>query len=255
MAENKPFYTEEDPEAGTHAGWIADSSTAQEIANIENNQGRNDALALERSLEASGMDPIEKENNDFVDLFLEKFPDIFDIRIDSKTGERYIATSESIFYKNIRDMYKYLPEGLDYGKVLRQYQERTDSFRSEPLNVINKGFYGNDTAITFSRHGMINFILAKDPIKYTIDIPYDPKEKNWTNFRDIREPEFLYLINFLAFYQEIAKEFHRLTDETASRRFSVSEIKKLIELIEQEKGTEKTPGDDLTYHDHTGFTH
>jgi len=234
MEETKSFYTEEDPQAGTHAGWINDSSMAQEVANVENNQGRNAAIALEKSLETTGMNPIEKENTDFVDLFLEEYPHLFREEIDEKTGERYIATSQSIFFEKMYPKYPFLPAGDPYS-VLNKFRDQMKE--TEQNGWFMKKFHNPNLVIIFSKHG--RFITSKtkeSPMNEQNNPPcnYNPNDTNWRDMRDLEEDDLKELLKGFALYQAIGEEFDRQTEMNAKKRLSIDAIREEVQHYKQE---------------------
>lgn len=227
MEEDNSFYTKEDPEAGTHAGWIRDPSTAQEIANVQYNKGIKAAIALEKSLEETGMNPIEKENNDFADLLLQEYPYLFAERIDEKTGERYIATSRSIFSRNIRSMYRFLPHSDPY-VVLDQFKNQIEDTKRENKAMIH--FDSKNMLTLFSKHGRLVTKAIEDEFNPNSPIcDYDPNNRYWVNFRDLDETYFEQLFKGLALYQTIGEEFDKETKETKEKRLSIDARRAQIE--------------------------
>ena len=229
MAENNPFYTEEDLKAGTHPGWIADPTIAESVAYVEKDEGKDAALALEKSLKAFSMDPIEEENNDVVDFLLEQYPYVFIEEIDPKTGERYIATSESIFWSNIRSMYLTRYPDFNEHIVADRFEGQIKNNKQE--SQLMRKFYDADYLTLFSKHG---FLTARGRLYENLPnyprFNYNPEDRWWRNIRGGMGKTYLEeLSESLALYQRIGEEFHREIEERGKRRFSMDTMRAEIQ--------------------------
>ena len=233
MAENNPFYTEEDLKAGTHPGWIADPTIAESVAYVEKDEGKDAALALEKSLKAFSMDPIEEENNDVVDFLLEQYPYVFIEEIDPKTGERYIATSESIFWSNIRSMYLTRYPDFNEHIVADRFEGQIKNNKQE--SQLMRKFYDADYLTLFSKHG---FLTARGRLYENLPnypkFNYNPEDIGWRNIRDMDETcfDFEGLFKSLALYQRIGEEFEKEIDRRIDEELE-REIGKFVGKFEK----------------------
>jgi len=235
MTEDNHFYTKEDLEAGTHPGWIVNPTIAESVAYVEKDEGKDAALALEKSLVEKEKEK-EKENNDFVDLLLEQCPYVFTEVIDPKTEERYIATSWSIFRNNIMTTYRSSPF-FDPFIVLSRFQEqlqkqlKDDGQEGRPM----RNFYNDDYLTLFSKHG---FLTARGRLYENLPnypkFNYNPEDIGWRNIRDMDETcfDFEGLFKSLALYQRIGEEFEKEIDRRIDEELE-REIGKFVGKFEK----------------------
>lgn len=205
-----PFYTSEDPTAGTHEGWIRDSSMAQEVANAEKTQGRDVALKVEENKRReyeTGLNEVERFDLEAVEELVKIFPDAFEMAYDRETGESYYMSGFGIsafkgnyelsgFLRNKNFREKLPPERV---ALLEEFQSLLEEFRNGTTRLLPL-IEGGNAGLYFSQKGIQSFRYhdeAKD---------YDTNKITSTNhFQNLSKREIDLLLEALSFIDEYAK--------------------------------------------------
>jgi len=174
-----PFYTSEDPVAGTKEGWIVNQDDAHEVANLEA-VARN---AEERLLNEheTGLTEKEKRNLEIVDVLVEEFPSAFKECTDKLTGEKYYQTGISSQPYSKRNEEEAVRLNEEFDKLLSEISDRPGpDFQLQGLLDMNNKEY-----VCISKVG-IQFEGRKKP--YSI---------SFENLIPERQELFLKILKFL----------------------------------------------------------
>lgn len=207
-----PFYTSEDPTAGTHEGWIKDPDIAHVIANAEKTQGRDVALEVEENKRLeyeTGLNEVERFDLEAVEKLVEIFPDAFEIAYNDRTGESCLVSGFGIsafkgnyelsaFLRNRRNIH--FRETLPPERValLDKFPPLLEKLRESGrlLTLLE----GGNAGLYFSKRGIESFNYHREARDY------DPNSiKSTTHFQDLSEKELDLLLEALSFIDEYAK--------------------------------------------------
>jgi len=244
-----PFYTSEDPTAGTHEGWIKDPNIAQVIANAEKTQGRDVALKVEENerqkyegQEYAGLEEWERFNKEAVETLIEIFPNAFEPAYDS-TGKLYYVSGRSISalegdrllfdflrYEHIREK---LPQDIVslFDKFRPLYKEfRVESERLLPL------LHAADTGVYFSENGIQSFDKSKSSSNHPEASFYDPQSIVSTiRFQNLTKTEIDLLLKALSFIEKYVEAVEKMKNEPREGdNHSLPYIEKRARAIKEE---------------------
>jgi len=215
-----PFYTSEDPTAGTHEGWIKDPDIAQVIANAEKTQGRDVALKVEENERqgSTGLEEWERFNIDAVKELMGIFPKALEPAYDS-TGKLYYVSGRCL--SALEDDYllsdflrnKYAREKLPqdivflFDKFRPLYKELFGGRLQALLDGANEGVY-------FSESGIQSFSKSKSFNNDTEASVYDPQSIISTiHFQDLNKTEIDQLLKALAFINKYVEATEKMKNE------------------------------------------